>query len=67
MSPPAKVERPDKAVEKFTGPVFQMQAVPDGEADKDRQHDGGHSGRLNDGVDADRNGAEAEKSRQIVF
>ena len=49
------------------GPLFQMQAVADGEAHQDGQHHGRHAGCLDDGIDADGDGTEPEQGGQVIF
>ena len=63
----AKVQGFDELMEKFARPVFQMQTVSDGKAHQNRQHDCRHAGRLDDRIDANRNGAVTEQGRQIIF
>ncbi|MBL1040020.1 MAG: hypothetical protein JJO55_15450, partial [Escherichia coli] len=50
------MESAHQLVEELAGPLFQMQAVADGEAHQDGQHHGRHAGCLDDGIDADGDG-----------
>ena len=54
-------------VEKPAGQLLQMQQVADGKPDQQREHDRRHSGRLDDGIDTDRDRAHAEHRRQVVL
>ena len=63
----AEMESAHQLVEELAGPLFQMQAVADGEAHQDGQHHGRHAGCLDDGIDADGDGTEPEQGGQVIF
>ena len=63
----AEMESAHQLVEELAGPLFQMQAVADGEAHQDGQHHGRHDGCLDDGIDADGDGTEPEQGGQVIF
>ena len=63
----AEMESAHQIVEELAGPLFQMQAVADGEAHQDGQHHGRHAGCLDDGIDADGDGTEPEQGGQVIF
>ena len=63
----AEMDSAHQLVEELAGPLFQMQAVADGEAHQDGQHHGRHAGCLDDGIDADGDGTEPEQGGQVIF
>lgn len=63
----SQMQHPHQLFEKAACPLLQMQQVPHHKAHQNGQHHRRHAGRLDDGIDADGNGAVTEQSRQMLL